>query len=335
MFASRLLRNRLTQLKQQLQQDTPQLTDFVRMGQNSALKRERLPQWLRGIKGNTNFKMIEQLRSKTLHTVCEEAKCPNINECWTGGTATIMLMGDECTRACRFCSVKTSRAPKSLDPLEPIKTAEVIRGWMEKGFKYVVLTSVDRDDLPDYGASHFAETVQTIFKTTPKMLVECLVGDHHENQDCIKVLVDSKMHVFAHNIETVERCTPFVRDRRAKYWQSMNVLRFAKQYAQESGRSRMLTKSSIMLGCGETHDEIVQALTDLRSHNVDVVTIGQYMQPSKGHLKVVKYYKPEEYKEYERIAMELGFVYVASGPLVRSSYKAGEYYIANILNKSD
>eukprot|EP00835_Amoeboradix_gromovi_P003421 NODE_225_length_13912_cov_0.499674.p3 type:complete len:350 gc:universal NODE_225_length_13912_cov_0.499674:1369-2418(+) len=329
---SRILCNRLNLLKQQLQKDSAEVLDFVKMGQNSGLKRERLPEWLRGIKGNTNFKMVNQLRSKTLHTVCEEAKCPNINECWSGGTATIMLMGDKCTRACRFCSVHTSRAPAPLDPLEPAKTAEVVKGWLEKGFKYVVLTSVDRDDLQDYGASHFAETVSSILKSSPSMLVECLVGDHHNNQDCIKTLVDSQMHVFAHNIETVERCTPAVRDRRAKYQQSMDVLRFSKQYALKTNRSRMLTKSSIMLGCGEKNEEIIQTLADLRSNNVDVVTLGQYMQPTKGHMKVHKYYTPSEFKEYESIAKNMGFLYVAAGPLVRSSYKAGEYYIENILN---
>ena len=332
---SRFLFNRLTQLKQQLQQDVPNLTEFVKFGQNNALKRERLPTWLRSIKGNTNFTMIEQLRSKTLHTVCEEAKCPNINECWSGGTATIMLMGDKCTRACRFCSVHTSRAPGPLDPLEPTKTAEVVKGWLEKGFKYVVLTSVDRDDLPDYGATHFAKTVNEILKTTPNMLVETLVGDHHNNKDCIKVLVDSKMHVFAHNIETVKRCTPFVRDRRAKYSQSMNVLLFAKEYAKESNHKRMLTKSSIMLGCGEEKDEIIQTMQDLRNNKVDVVTLGQYMQPTKGHMKVHKYYTPDEFKEYETIAKNMGFLYVAAGPLVRSSYKAGEYYIENILRNKN
>eukprot|EP00834_Sanchytrium_tribonematis_P002287 NODE_67_length_25542_cov_1.476831.p8 type:complete len:364 gc:universal NODE_67_length_25542_cov_1.476831:1871-2962(+) len=327
----RILRNRVAQLRETLKSDTTQFDEFIRMGQNSALKRERLPEWLRGIKANTNSKLIKDLRSRSLHTVCEEAKCPNINECWSGGTATIMLMGGECTRACRFCSVKTSRNPKPLDPNEPQETAEVVDNWYKKGFKYVVLTSVDRDDLMDFGAHHFAQTVTQILSTTPNMLVECLVGDHQNDKDCIKLLVDSKMHVFAHNIETVERCTPFVRDRRAKYRQSMEVLQFAKRYSLKARKDRMLTKSSIMLGCGETESEIIQTLRDLRKHDVDVVTLGQYMQPTKGHLKVVKYYSPKEFKHYENIANDLGFKYVASGPLVRSSYKAGEYYIENML----
>ena len=328
---SRQFLNRLSSLKTQLVQDTTTVTDFVRLGQNSAMKRERLPVWLRGIKGNTNSKMIDGLRSKTLHTVCEEAKCPNINECWSGGTATIMLMGDKCTRACRFCSVHTSTKPGPLDPLEPIKTAQVVKEWYAKGFKYVVLTSVDRDDLPDYGSAHFAKTVQTILKESPNMLVECLVGDHQNNKRCIEELINSNMHVFAHNIETVERCTPTVRDRRANYTQSMEVLRYAKEYALTRLNSKVLTKSSIMLGCGETKEEIHQTLYDLRRNLVDVVTLGQYMQPTKGHMKVVHYYTPTEFEDYKQVAMDMGFKYVASGPLVRSSYKAGEYYIEHML----
>lgn len=297
-------------------------------GDKSRLK---LPPWLKTeIPMGKNYSRIKsQLRRLQLSTVCEEARCPNIGECWGGGThgtatATIMLMGDTCTRGCRFCSVKTSRTPLPLNPEEPVNTATAITNW---GLDYVVLTSVDRDDLSDGGASHIAETVKEIKKRT-NILVECLVPDFRGDKNCVEIIVDSNLDVFAHNIETVERLTPFVRDRRAEYRQSLKVLETAKECNPE-----LITKSSIMLGLGETDEEIEQTMTDLREAGVDALTLGQYMQPTKRHLKVIEYITPEKFKKWENIGNELGFLYTASGPLVRSSYKAGEFFLTNILKK--
>ncbi|XP_043510521.1 lipoyl synthase, mitochondrial isoform X2 [Frieseomelitta varia] len=293
--------------------------------------RLRLPPWLKTeIPVGKNYNRIKsQLRQLQLSTVCEEARCPNIGECWGGGThgtatATIMLMGDTCTRGCRFCSVKTSRTPLPLNPEEPLNTATAIAEW---GLDYIVLTSVDRDDLSDGGASHIAETVKEIKKRT-NILVECLVPDFRGNENCVATIVNSNLDVFAHNIETVERLTPFVRDRRAQYRQSLKVLKTAKEYKPE-----LITKSSIMLGLGETDEEIEQTMKDLREVNVDALTLGQYMQPTKRHLRVIEYVTPEKFKKWENIGNELGFLYTASGPLVRSSYKAGEFFLTNILKK--
>ncbi|CAO3590329.1 unnamed protein product [Absidia cylindrospora] len=251
-------------------------------------------------------------------------------DCWGGGehqtaTATIMLMGDECTRGCRFCSVKTNRKPKALDPHEPEHTAEAISRW---GLDYVVLTSVDRDDLADGGLSHFAETISKIKSKAPHILVECLTGDFGGSLEGVETVARSGLDVYAHNIETVEDLTPFVRDRRAGFRQSLKVLNHAKQVNPE-----LITKSSIMLGCGETDEEVLHALEALREAQVDCVTLGQYMRPTKRHMKVHEYVTPEKFKHWETKGMELGFKYVASGPLVRSSYKAGEFYISNILKK--
>ncbi|ORZ19429.1 hypothetical protein BCR42DRAFT_370967 [Absidia repens] len=296
------------------------------------LKQPRLPSWLKtDIPSGQNFGKIKRdLRGLKLHTVCEEARCPNIGDCWGGGehqtaTATIMLMGDECTRGCRFCSVKTNRKPKALDPHEPEHTAEAISRW---GLDYVVLTSVDRDDLPDGGSSHFAETISKIKSKAPHILVECLTGDFGGSLEGVETVARSGLDVYAHNIETVEDLTPFVRDRRAGFRQSLKVLSHAKVTNPE-----LITKSSIMLGCGETDEEVLHALEALREAQVDCVTLGQYMRPTKRHMKVHEYVTPEKFKHWETKGMELGFKYVASGPLVRSSYKAGEFYISNILKK--
>ncbi|KAG5897151.1 hypothetical protein JTB14_020880 [Gonioctena quinquepunctata] len=293
-------------------------------------ERLRLPPWLkRTIPLGKNFSKIkEQLRDLNLHTVCEEAKCPNIGECWGGGehgtaTATIMLLGDTCTRGCRFCSVKTSRAPPLPDINEPINTASAIASW---GLDYIVLTSVDRDDLPDGGSNHFAETVREIKKRKNAILVECLVPDFRGDLDQVKTIVECGLDVYAHNIETVESLTPFVRDRRARYRQSLSTLQAAKTFNPD-----LITKSSIMLGLGETDQEVEQTLKDLREVGVDCVTLGQYMQPTKRHLKVIEYVTPEKFQHWEKVGNEMGFLYVASGPLVRSSYKAGEFFIASIL----
>lgn len=263
--------------------------------------------------------------------VCEEAKCPNIGECWSGGegavaaTATIMIMGDECTRGCRFCSVKTSRTPKPLDPQEPTRVATAIGSW---GLDYVVLTSVDRDDLADGGAAHFAQTVRAIREHSQDILIECLTGDFQGNLAHIDTVATSGLHVYAHNLETVERLTPSVRDFRAGYKQSLSVLEHVRR--QHPG---ILTKSSLLLGCGETDEEIHQTLRDLRTAGVDFVTLGQYMRPTKRHMRVESYVHPEKFEHWHQVGMKMGFVYTASGPLVRSSYRAGEFYVKNYLRQ--
>ncbi|KAF2477264.1 mitochondrial lipoyl synthase [Lindgomyces ingoldianus] len=292
----------------------------------------RLPEWLKTpIPVNQNYKKIKNdLRGLNLHTVCEEARCPNISDCWGGSsknaaTATIMLMGDTCTRGCRFCSVKTSKAPPPLDPHEPENTAEALKRW---GLGYVVLTSVDRDDLADGGARHFAETIMKIKQKAPTMLVEALTGDYAGDLEMVRLVALSGLDVYAHNIETVEELTPFVRDRRAKFRQSLEVLRAAKE-----SRPELITKTSMMLGLGETEEQIWDALRELRKNNVDVVTFGQYMRPTKRHMAVHSYVTPDAFELWRQRALDMGFLYCASGPLVRSSYKAGEAFIENVLKK--
>lgn len=293
----------------------------------------RLPEWLKTPipAGNKNFAAIKKdLRGLNLHTVCEEARCPNIGECWGGSdksaaTATIMLMGDTCTRGCRFCSVKTSRAPPPLDPHEPEHTAEALARW---GLGYVVLTSVDRDDLIDGGAKHFAETIRKIKAKKSSILVEALTGDFRGDTEMVKIVANSGLDVYAHNVETVEGLTPYVRDRRATFRQSLKVLAAAKEANPD-----LITKTSMMLGLGEQDQEVIDALKELRKANVDVVTFGQYMRPTKRHLKVERYVTPDEFDTWRQRALDMGFLYCASGPLVRSSYKAGEAFIENVLRK--
>ncbi|XP_014561093.1 hypothetical protein COCVIDRAFT_22867 [Bipolaris victoriae FI3] len=294
----------------------------------------RLPEWLRTpipSNANQNYKQIKKdLRGLNLATVCEEARCPNISDCWGGSsksaaTATIMLMGDTCTRGCRFCAVKTSKAPPPLDPHEPENTAEALRRW---GLGYVVITVVDRDDLADSGAHHIAETIMKIKQKNPTQLVELLGGDYGGNLEMAKVVARSGVDVFAHNIETTERLTPFVRDRRAKFRQSLDVLRSAKEAQPE-----LITKTSMMLGLGETDEDVWHALRELRVNGVDVVTFGQYMRPTKRHLAVHEYVTPDKFELWRQRALDMGFLYCASGPLVRSSYKAGEAFIENVLKK--
>lgn len=284
--------------------------------------------------GKNYNKLKESLRSLNLHTVCEEARCPNIGECWGGGshgtaTATIMLLGDSCTRGCRFCSVKTSRSPPPPDPNEPLNTAKAIAAW---GLDYVVLTSVDRDDLSDGGSQHFAQTVIELKKLSPSMMVECLTPDFRGDRSAIETLSLSGLDVYAHNIETVEDFQRFVRDPRANYKQSIQVLKHAK-FIREQNNDPVMTKTSIMLGFGETDDQVKRAMDDLRKADVDCLTLGQYMQPTKRHIKVVEYVTPEKFKYWEEYGNKLGFAYTASGPLVRSSYKAGEFFIKNLIEK--
>mmetsp|Transcript_11149 Transcript_11149/g.34155 ORF Transcript_11149/g.34155 Transcript_11149/m.34155 type:complete len:345 (-) Transcript_11149:154-1188(-) len=272
----------------------------------------------------THFRELQDsLREVNLHTVCEEAQCPNIGECWNGGTATIMLLGDTCTRGCRFCAVKTSSAPPELDDSEPFNTAAAIAKW---NINYVVLTSVDRDDLTDGGAMHFARTVKYIKGMSPDMLVECLVSDFQGDSEAVNTLAQSGLDVYAHNVETVERLQRYVRDKRANYAQSLNVLRAAKR-----ANPNLYTKTSLMLGLGEKDEEVRQTMRDLRDADVDVVTFGQYLRPTDKHLSVVEYVTPEKFDQWREEGEVMGFKYVASGPLVRSSYKAGEYYLAHMV----
>ncbi|KAK0716914.1 lipoic acid synthetase mitochondrial precursor [Lasiosphaeria miniovina] len=297
----------------------------------------RLPEWLKtpipSAGTNPNYAKIKaDLRGLNLHTVCEEARCPNIGECWGGSnkaeaTATIMLMGDTCTRGCRFCSVKTNRAPAPLDPHEPENTAEALARW---GLGYVVLTSVDRDDLADGGAHHFAETIRRIKQKKPTLLVEALTGDLRGDLDMVRIVAESGLDVYAHNVETTEGLTPYVRDRRATFRQSLKVLKHVKDV---KGKDNIITKTSIMLGLGEQEEELWETLRELRKVDVDIVTFGQYMRPTKRHLKVEKYVTPDEFDLWGKRALDMGFMHCASGPLVRSSYKAGEAFIENVLRK--
>jgi lipoic acid synthetase len=263
-----------------------------------------------------------ELRERNLHTVCEEANCPNLGECWSGqdgpGTATFMLMGDRCSRGCNFCDVQTG-GMEALDPDEPDNVAEAVA---EIGLDYVVLTSVDRDDLPDQGASHFARTIRAIKERDPSILVEVLIPDFQGEPELVRKIIDARPDVIAHNIETVDRLQWPVRDRRAGYEQSVSVL---EQVQRESD---IYTKTSIMLGLGEYAHEIYQTLSDLREADVDIVTLGQYLQPSRSHLDVYDYVHPDAFDTWQRVAEEeLDFLYCASGPMVRSSYKAGELFV--------
>lgn len=283
------------------------------------------PEWIKvRLPGGPTFNRISHLlKQRNLHTVCEEAKCPNIAECWGGGTATIMLMGDTCTRGCRFCAVTSGHPEAALDPLEPQKAAETV-GIMN--LDYVVITSVNRDDLPDGGSSHFAKTIHEVRKKNPETLIEVLIPDFKGSKASLDDILRASPHVIAHNIETVRRLTPEVRDPRATYDQSLDVLRYLK-----SQNPQQRTKSSIMLGVGETSEEIVETLEDLRAVGVEFLTLGQYLQPTKKHLEVKAFIDPTVFKFYEKIASDLGFRYVASGPLVRSSYRAGEFYMKSLL----
>lgn len=288
----------------------------------------RKPDWLkvRAPAGDNYGRIKNMLGDLKLATVCQEAKCPNMGECWAGGTATIMLMGEVCTRGCKFCHVATGNPKGKLDPMEPEKVAYSLA---QLDLEYVVITSVDRDDLPDQGSGHFARTVRTVKKLDPELIVEILTPDFRGDHSCVDLIVDAKPDVFAHNVETVERLQNAVRDPRANYKQSMGVLERVK--VKDPTR---YTKSSLMLGLGETDSEILQTLKDLRSIDCDVITFGQYLQPTTRHLKVEEYVTPEKFKEWQQISEDLGFLYVASGPLVRSSYRAGEFFMKGLIEKN-
>mgnify|MGYP002885434290 CR=1 FL=1 len=289
------------------------------------MSRSSKPPWLKvRMPGGERYNRIRsRARELKLSTVCEEARCPNIGECWSGGTATFMVMGDTCTRGCRFCAVSTSRAPAALDPNEPTNVAHAIA---EMELDYVVITSVDRDDMADGGASHFAACIKAIRSRTPATMVEVLIPDYRG--EALQAVIDANPDVIAHNIECVESQTSRVRDPRAGYQKSLDVLAELK-FRRPGSR----TKSSLMVGIGETEPEMIAAMEDLREVDCDFLTIGQYLQPTKKHLRLDEYVTPEQFERYEKLGLAMGFHYVASGPLVRSSYKAGEYFIRNFLQR--
>ncbi len=286
------------------------------------------PDWLR-YKGKTLTKKFSVIRSSVnqsnIATVCEAASCPNRTECWSGGTATFLLMGDVCTRGCKFCNIKTARNPPPLNPEEPANLAQAIYDW-ETDLNYIVLTSVDRDDLPDGGSTHLADCITAVQKEHEKINIEILIPDFQGKTEDIQRIIDARPQVIAHNIETVRRLTPKVRDRRASYDQSLDVLRKIKDID-----SSIPTKSSIMVGLSEKRSEVIETMQDLRKIDVDFLTIGQYMRPNLKSLAVREYVSLEQFEEYERIGNEMGFKYIVSKPLVRSSYRAGEYYISQFL----
>jgi len=291
----------------------------------------RKPSWLKLAnpnltdEGAANFKRLKGSMKGKLSTVCEEAKCPNIGECWAGGTATVMLMGDTCTRACRFCSVKTSRNPGDLDTNEPENFAKTVADWK---LNYIVVTTVDRDDILDQGANHIADAIRALKRQDQNILIETLLGDFQGTREHVETVAHAGMDVYAHNIETVERLTPHVRDRRAGYLQSLNVLRIAKE-----SNPKLLTKSSIMLGLGETMQEVEETMMDLRNNNVDILTLGQYLQPTRKLMKVARFVPQSEFDFWKKKGEEMGFAYVASGPMVRSSYRAGEFFTEALIRK--
>ena len=278
--------------------------------------RQPKPDWLKmRVQNSPKFEAVRSIvHEHRLATVCEEAKCPNISECWSAGTATIMLMGDVCTRACRFCSVNTGNPGGWLDPEEPANTAEAVRLM---GLKYVVLTSVNRDDLPDGGAGHYAAVVSATKAMNPQTAVEALTPDFLGDPRAVEILLDSGIEVFAQNVETVARLTHPVRDPRAGYQQTLDVLAHGKAY-----RPKVITKTSLMLGLGEREDELKACMDDLRNHAVDVLTLGQYLQPTRHHLPVERFVTPDEFALYREWGLERGFLEVVSGVFVRSSYRA-------------
>jgi lipoic acid synthetase len=285
------------------------------------------PPWLKvKMPGSPRYQQIKaRARELKLATVCEEARCPNIGECWNGGTATFMVMGDVCTRGCRFCAVDTSRHGRPLDADEPMNVAEAIA---EMDLDYVVITSVDRDDLPDQGASHFAACIRATRARSPRTMIEVLIPDFRGDVGLLLKVVEAEPDVIAHNVETVPRLQGRVRDPRATWAQSMQILEAIK--AIDPTR---YTKSSLMVGLGETDEEMVAAMQALREIHVDFLTIGQYLQPTEKHLKLETFIPPEQFATWEKQGLEMGFSYVASGPLVRSSYKAGEFFIREFVGK--
>jgi lipoyl synthase len=288
----------------------------------NVVHQDKKPDWLkvRAPGGDNYTKLKQTLRKLDLYTVCEEARCPNMGECWGAGTATVMLLGHTCTRGCRFCAVTTGNPRGYVDPREPEHVATAIA---QVGLKYVVLTMVDRDDLLDGGAAHMAKAVRNLHRLAPELLVETLVGDFGGRKRDIATMVNAEPDVFAHNIEVPRRLTPFIRDQRCDYDLSLSVLRRAKDMAPAR-----FVKSSIMVGMGETDEEVVETMSDLRAAGVDIITLGQYLRPSPKHAPVARFVEPAVFAEYERLGKEMGFEFVASGALVRSSYHAAEGFVA-------
>ncbi|MFL2527034.1 MAG: lipoyl synthase [Candidatus Azotimanducaceae bacterium] len=301
------------------------IKDGIKVSKNSGSRIKKKPDWLRvKIPTGGKYQTINEIvKSHSLSTVCEESHCPNIGECWSHGTATIMLMGSVCTRACKFCSVDTGNPRGWLDFEEPENTA---RSVQLMNLKYVVLTSVDRDDLEDGGASHYAACIRAIKARTPQVKVEALTPDFSGSQESVQTIIESGLDVFAQNLETVERLTSEVRDPRAGYQQTLEVLSKAKEMD-----SRILTKSSLMLGLGESFDEIEEAMIDLRKHRVDLLTLGQYLRPTKNHLPIKSWISPKQFEDLRELALKMGFKEAASGPLVRSSYRADKIFDGNNL----
>ncbi len=282
-----------------------------------ALHQAKKPDWIK-VRLPTNpvfFSTKALIADLRLHTVCEEAQCPNRWECWSSGTATFMIAGERCTRACGFCAVTTAK-PFALEADEPERVAEAVKRMR---LKHVVVTAVARDDLKDGGAAHFARTIEKIREANPTIAIEVLTPDFHNKEECLRMIADAQPHIFNHNVETVERLTPLVRSR-AKYRLSLEVLRRMKAMAPE-----IVTKSGIMLGLGEKEPEIFQTMDDLREAGVQLLTMGQYLRPTAQHLPVVEYVHPDMFKLYQKIAEKKGFEHVASGPLVRSSYHAADF----------
>jgi len=295
----------------------------IKPNNNKDIFPTRKPDWLRLTNSLTpKFKEVKSIvKENHLNTVCEEAMCPNINECWSHGTATFMLLGDVCTRACKFCAVDTGNPRGRLDKKEPHKVAQSIK---KMSLKYAVLTSVNRDDLADGGARHYSNTIKAVKEVCPKVKVEALTPDFEGKNRSISILLSSNLDVFAQNVETVERLTLRARDPRAGYQQTLNVLEKAKKLNPE-----VLTKTSLMLGLGETAKEIESTMTDAYSVGVEILTLGQYLRPTLNHLPVERYIPPVEFLHYKKIAKEIGFKEVASGPMVRSSYRADK--VAHLL----
>jgi lipoic acid synthetase len=295
----------------------PASPDSSAPGGGSSEPRRRLPDWLTvKLPKRGAIEEVQQLmRGKRLVTVCEEARCPNLWECWSKKTATFMIMGDTCTRSCRFCAVKTGRG----GPLDPEEPAHVAEAALALGLRHVVVTSVNRDELADGGSEHFAETIRQLRRQMPTAIIEVLTPDFLGRQDLIQIVVDAYPHVYNHNIETVPRLYRQVRPQ-ARYQRSLDLLRYVK-----SADPRIYTKSGFMVGLGETKDEVIALMEDLKAHDVDCVTIGQYLKPGKQYLDVVEYVHPDVFAEYKRIGDSLGFKFVASAPFVRSSYNAIEF----------
>ncbi|MDD9936286.1 MAG: lipoyl synthase [Myxococcales bacterium] len=299
------------------------------MGSGASDRALPKPSWLkvRLPGGERHARLKQSFRARKLHTVCEEARCPNVGECWREGTATLMILGNVCTRGCRFCAVQSGNPEGVVDPHEPEHVGEAL-GEME--LAYVVLTMVDRDDLPDGGAEHVARTVQATRRHSPDTLVEVLVGDFAGRRDDIATVFDGgRPDVFAHNVEVVPSLQRSMRDARCSWERSIDVLRSAHELGAN------VTKSSLMVGCGEQPHEVHEAMARLREADVDVLTIGQYLRPTPKHAPIARYVEPVEFEGYREAGLRLGFKYVASGPLVRSSYRAAEAFLEGILRGHD